>query len=90
MKAIPWEVQHQLVVTDIDKKKLKKVVKNEQTVRRRVWKQDFKKELRNWLMLMHLIYGRILKTVYYKLVMKYVERRKVGGTIKIRGGGMKK
>ena len=26
------------MVTDIDKKKLKKVVKNEQTIRRRVWK----------------------------------------------------
>ena len=38
MKAIPWELQHQLVVTDIDKRKLKKVVKNKQTFRRRVWK----------------------------------------------------
>ena len=38
VKAIPWELQHRLVVTDIDKRKLKKVVKNEQTFRRRVWK----------------------------------------------------
>ena len=38
MKAIPWELQNQLVVTDIDKRKLKKVVKNKQTIRRRVWK----------------------------------------------------
>ena len=30
VKAIPWELQHRLVVTDIDKRKLKKVVKNEQ------------------------------------------------------------
>ena len=37
MKAIPWELQHWLVVTDIDKRKLKKVVNNEQTFRR-VWK----------------------------------------------------
>ena len=29
MKAIPWELQHRLVVTDIDKRKLKKAVKNE-------------------------------------------------------------
>ena len=28
VKAIPWELQHRLVVTDIDKRKLKKVVKN--------------------------------------------------------------
>ena len=27
MKAIPWELQHRLVVTDIHKRKLKKVVK---------------------------------------------------------------
>ena len=38
MKAIPWELQHWLVVTGIDKRKLKKVVKNEQTFRWRVWK----------------------------------------------------
>ena len=38
VKAIPWELQHRLVVTDIDKRRLKKVVKNEQTFKRRVWK----------------------------------------------------
>ena len=30
-KAISWELQHRLVVTDIDKRKLKKVVENETT-----------------------------------------------------------
>ena len=38
MKAIPWELQYQLVVADIDKEKLKKVVKNKQTIRKRIWK----------------------------------------------------
>ena len=38
MKAIPWELQHQLVVTDVDKRKLKKAVKSEQTISGRVWK----------------------------------------------------
>ena len=38
LKAIPWELQHRLVITDIDKRKLKKVLKNEQTIRRKVWK----------------------------------------------------
>ena len=38
VKAIPWELQHRLVVTYRDKKKLKKGVKNEQTIRRMVWK----------------------------------------------------
>ena len=33
VKAIPWEMQHRLVVTNIDKNKLKKVVKNGQTFR---------------------------------------------------------
>ena len=38
LKAIPWELQHWLVVTDINKRKLKKVVKDELTFRRRVSK----------------------------------------------------
>ena len=37
MKAIPRELQHWLVVTDIDKRKFNEVTKNEQTFRR-VWK----------------------------------------------------
>ena len=37
VETIPWELQHRLVVTDMDKRKLKKLVKNEQTFRR-VWK----------------------------------------------------
>ena len=32
VKVIPWELQHRLVVTDIDKRKLKKAVKNKQTI----------------------------------------------------------
>ena len=35
VKAISWELQHWLVVTDIDKRKLNKVGHNEQTIRRR-------------------------------------------------------
>ena len=38
MKAILRKLQHRLVVTDVDKRKLKKVVKNEQTISRRVCK----------------------------------------------------
>ena len=38
MKAIFRELQDQLVVTDIGKTKLKKVGKNEQTFKRKVWK----------------------------------------------------
>ena len=33
VKAIPWGLHHQLVVTDTDKRMLTKVVKNEQTFR---------------------------------------------------------
>ena len=39
-------------------------------------------------MLMQPIYGILLKMVCYKLVMKYVERRNVGGTMYIHGSGM--
>ena len=38
MKTISWELQHWLVVTNIAKQKMKKVVKNQQTISRRVWK----------------------------------------------------
>ena len=38
VKAIPWDLQHWLVVTDLDRRRLKKVVKSEQTMKRRVWK----------------------------------------------------
>ena len=48
------------------------------------------KELRNWLMLMHSIYGILLEIVCYRLVMKYVERKKVGEIVFTHGGGMKR
>ena len=38
MKAVPWGYRLGLVVTDIDERNLKKVVKSEQTVRKRIWK----------------------------------------------------
>ena len=49
-----------------------------------------RKSLRNWLMLMQPIYGTLLKIVCYKLVMKYVEKRKIEETMGIHGGGMKR
>lgn len=38
VKVIPWELQHRLVVTDLDKKKVKRLVRKERIVRRKVWK----------------------------------------------------
>ena len=35
---IPWELQHRLVVIDLDKKVLKKVVRKERIIRRKIWK----------------------------------------------------
>ena len=35
---IPWELQHRMVVIDLDKKVLKKVVKKERIIRRKIWK----------------------------------------------------
>ena len=72
-------MQHRLVVTDIDKRKLKK----------NNMKTKFQ-ELGNWLMLMLPIYEILIKQVCRKLVMKYVERRKVEKTMGIHGGGMKR
>ena len=38
VKVIPWELQHRLVVVDLDKKVLKKGVRKERIIRRKVWK----------------------------------------------------
>ena len=38
MTVIPGEFQHRLVVTDLVKKKMKKVVRKEAIERRKVWK----------------------------------------------------
>ena len=48
---IPWELQHRLVFVDLNKKALKKIVRKEQIIRRKIWKlmkteqeQDLKKK----------------------------------------------
>ena len=38
VKVIPWELQHKLVVADLDKKILKKIVRKERILRRKIWK----------------------------------------------------
>ena len=38
VKVISWELQHQLLVADVDKRKLNKVVKKKSRVKRMVWK----------------------------------------------------
>ena len=35
---IPWEFQHRMAVVDLDKKVLKKVVRKERIIRRKIWK----------------------------------------------------
>ena len=37
VKVIPWELQHRLVVVDLDKKVLKKVVRKQRIIRK-IWK----------------------------------------------------
>ena len=53
VKVIPWELQHRLLVADVDKRKLNKVIKKESRVKRMVWKlkerkckKNLKEELR--------------------------------------------
>ena len=38
VKVIPWELTHRLLVADVDKRKLNKVVKKESRVKHMVWK----------------------------------------------------
>ena len=35
---IPWELQQRMVVVDLDKKVLKKIVRKERIIRRKIWK----------------------------------------------------
>ena len=38
VKVIPWELQHRLVVVDLDKKVLKKIVRKQWIIRIKIWK----------------------------------------------------
>ena len=38
LKIIPWKLQHRLLVADVDKRKVNKVVKKESRVKNMVWK----------------------------------------------------
>ena len=38
VKVIPWDLQHPLLVADVDKRKLNKVIKKESRVKHMVWK----------------------------------------------------
>ena len=38
VKVIPWELQHRMVVIDLDEKVLKKIVRKERIIRRKSWK----------------------------------------------------
>ena len=38
VKVIPWELQHRLVAVDLDKKVLKKVVREQRIIGRNIWK----------------------------------------------------
>ena len=38
VKVIPWELQHRMVVVDLDEKVLKKVVRKKQIIGRKIWK----------------------------------------------------
>ena len=43
---IPWELQHRLVVVDLDKKVLKKGVRKERIIRRKIWKLNENRRVR--------------------------------------------
>ena len=38
VKVIPWELQHRMVVVDLNKKLLEKVVRKQQMIQRKIWK----------------------------------------------------
>ena len=38
VKVIPWELQHRLVVVDLDKKVLQRIERKQRIIRRKIWK----------------------------------------------------
>ena len=92
VKAIPWKLQHQLVVTEMDK-----IVKNEQTIRRSVRKLKknsikarFQKRVKELADVDVPDIQNYLKSGILNLVMKYVKRKKIVETMGIHDGEMKR
>ena len=68
IKVIPWELQHRLLVADVDDRKLNKVVKKKSRVKRMVWKskeremqEKFERRVEELLMLKQQICGNLLE-----------------------------
>ena len=68
VKVIPWELQHRLLVANVDDRKLNKVVKKESRIKRMVWKlkeremqEKFERRVEELLMLKQQICGNLLE-----------------------------
>ena len=70
VKVIPEELQHKLIVVDVEEQKLKKPVKKSKRVRWRVWKLKEKEmkekfqESENWWTLIQRICGDLTRTEF--------------------------
>ena len=76
VKVIPWELQHKLVVVDLDKKALKKIVRKERIIRRKIWKLNenqtrvrFEKRVKEQI---RLICGKLSRMVFQRHVTNCV------------------
>ena len=83
VKVIPGELQHRLVVVDVEEQKLKKSVKKSKRVRWKVWKLKEKKIKQNFeervvelvdTDSMNLWGSYSIRMEFYRLVMNCVER----------------
>ena len=91
VQVIPWELQRWLVVIDLDKKVLKKIVKKEQIIRRNVWKLNQGRTRVKELVSTDAPDLRKLSSIMLQRhVMKYVERGNIGETEEACGGGVRR
>ena len=97
VKVIPGELQHRLVLVDVEKRKLRKSGKKSNRVRWRVWKlkeKEVKEEFEQRVV--ELVDAKAvdlwspIRMVFLRLAMNYAERRKGEENREIHGGGMSK
>ena len=93
---IPWQLQHRMVVVDLDKEVLKKVVKKERIIRK-IWKLNenrtrvkFQKRVKELVSTDASDLWETFKDVVPRHVTKCVEKRSLGEIKETCGGGMKR
>ena len=97
VKVIPWKLQHRQVVVDLYKKVLKKVVRKQRIIRRKIWKLNenrtrvrFEKRVKELVNTDAPNLWKTFKDGVVKGCDEMCKRRRQGEIEETCGGGMKK